>query len=300
MSEINFKRVLVVGAMQVGKSSIVSAGLCNDFTNSYAPTTCLETFADCERRVEYIDMPGLAEEILFGISDGTFTDDGFDELSSDGAVVDDKKMRKKFNDFNTDPIVREILGAEKSGEAEDPIIFINDKMFETFDAYLIVWNDNRSLRIARALFYALEEKQRERERESKQSSAQAKGVYVVKNEGTISRKKKSFMPAMSDKNREESTKVKIQSLKWIFRDKQLTGEDKKLTPQTNWENSTLTDVNASTRDGLNVMFDELQKKLFDDSAGMVRFEVPDPTHVKLRKQMGGGTGVPRRRRHRGK
>jgi predicted GTPase len=63
-TNVPFRRVLVMGATQTGKSTLLSKAICGEFDEYYTPTHHAQTFYDCKRRLELIDTPGVADSVL--------------------------------------------------------------------------------------------------------------------------------------------------------------------------------------------------------------------------------------------
>jgi len=59
-----FRRVIMMGATQTGKTTLLSKAICGDFDEYYTPTAHAQTFYDCKRRLEIIDTPGVADAVL--------------------------------------------------------------------------------------------------------------------------------------------------------------------------------------------------------------------------------------------
>jgi len=60
----DFKRVLVLGSKKVGKTSLLSAISSREFDDDYYKTKKIDKFWDIQRRLEFIDTPGLDDKIL--------------------------------------------------------------------------------------------------------------------------------------------------------------------------------------------------------------------------------------------
>ncbi len=64
MQTYPYRRVLVMGATQTGKTTLLSKSICGEFDEYYTPTHHAQTFYDCKRRLELIDTPGVADGVL--------------------------------------------------------------------------------------------------------------------------------------------------------------------------------------------------------------------------------------------
>eukprot|EP00808_Paulinella_micropora_P030618 g72573.t1 len=109
------QRIVVIGAKEVGKTSILSHALTGDFDSEYFPTTRREVYYDVRRSLELVDTPG--------IDDNVFGDKPNDKLTT-------KKAMKTAQDaFREDLAVEALL--EESELSKQEV------------AYLIVWSDRR-------------------------------------------------------------------------------------------------------------------------------------------------------------
>jgi len=125
-----YSRILVTGARQVGKTTILTKAINGEYTHEYNVSRQAERFYDCSRRLEFIDTPGIEDRILDG---------------------------SKKN-FQNDPMVKSLLGDQK----DDSINFLSGIDVNTIDAYIIVYTDcQRSRTMARALKRAIRDLENE-------------------------------------------------------------------------------------------------------------------------------------------
>mmetsp|Transcript_29582 Transcript_29582/g.41239 ORF Transcript_29582/g.41239 Transcript_29582/m.41239 type:complete len:225 (+) Transcript_29582:117-791(+) len=64
MSDIRYRKVLMLGSKKVGKTSLLSAVTSREFDDEYYKTKRVVSFYDVKRRLEFIDTPGLDDKIL--------------------------------------------------------------------------------------------------------------------------------------------------------------------------------------------------------------------------------------------
>jgi len=129
--ENSYSKVLVVGSRKVGKTSILSASLNGDFTETYAPTGFrIEKYYDVERGIEFMDTPGI-----------------------DGDCLKLHNLSK----FLQDPIIQEYTGKQVKDKRE----LLRDFDFSSLKAYVIVFAQSLH---SRKMAYALHEAIREHNR----------------------------------------------------------------------------------------------------------------------------------------
>lgn len=140
--DLEYRKILVIGAKKTGKSSILSTAVGGDFSKAYRPTARCASYYDVEHMLELIDTPGLDDTLLNG------TKDTPEPTDFDG-------VRSHYLAFRDDPIVQELLSEPKDGRSWRDNLLI-DVDITTVDAYLIVYtDDDRSKRLAKALRLAI-------------------------------------------------------------------------------------------------------------------------------------------------
>lgn len=142
------RSVLVIGARNVGKTSLITAALNGDFSEAYAPTGFkAEYFRDVYRKLELIDTPGVDLKIL---------------------------AEDSYRAFSQDPIVQEITGVQDAAHVELLKGFVKSTLY----AIIIVHSNSlASERMANALHEVI--------RCANDDLVRAVKIYYVKNEGDI-------------------------------------------------------------------------------------------------------------------
>ncbi|GAB5356282.1 hypothetical protein AAMO2058_000277100 [Amorphochlora amoebiformis] len=123
---ISYKRVMVLGAKRTGKSSLLGAALNGDMGEGqmYNPTLRVERFYDVDRKLQFIDTPGLDSQILLG----------------------------DLLEFNKDPVVKEFLDEVEYEKKE----ILKDVQIPAISAFVIVFcADEVTERMAEALYNAI-------------------------------------------------------------------------------------------------------------------------------------------------
>jgi len=168
MAELQYRSVLVIGSQKSGKTSLLSNAINSHFSDDYQPTKHVERFFDVSRQIEFIDCPGIANEIIFGADYAK---------PREGQRLNAKKLQSKYLAFQDDPLVREILNYPKDFERKENNILVGVDI-QRIDAYLIVYNDYYSMAVAKALRHSILTPDESRE-DIKQNND--KKVYVLKN-----------------------------------------------------------------------------------------------------------------------
>lgn len=116
-----YKRVLVLGADMVGKTSLINSVITNNFTAEYSPTTLADVYTDVDRCLQYIDIAGFTNSTYAG----------------------------SWVQLNQDVIMKQILSGDSSS-------YFKGADIHAVDAYLIVYcDDPATLEIAKALRLSL-------------------------------------------------------------------------------------------------------------------------------------------------
>jgi len=181
----DFQKVLVAGAKHVGKTSLLSHIVNGEFGEVYNSTRDAQSFFDCFRGIEFIDAPGLSD--VFGDEDvktGSLTHERLQHLWD--VFFEDQDVQTLLPPSSDSQIAslqhvlsQRALSASSSGNSRHSHQKkrIKRTTFDThtISAYLIVFNDDASELIAKALWYAL-----------KVLKNKEKQVFVVRNVHMVS------------------------------------------------------------------------------------------------------------------
>jgi len=139
--DLEYRKILVIGARKTGKTSILSTAVCGDFSKTYRPTARCHHYYDVQNMLELIDTPGLDDTILNGTKD---TEE----------PADFEAIRAHYHNFRDDPIVQELISEPKDRTYKENLLIDID--ITQVDSYLILYtDDDRSKRVAKALRLAI-------------------------------------------------------------------------------------------------------------------------------------------------
>lgn len=133
------RKIVVIGAKEVGKTALLSRAVNNHFPEFYSRTTKTFSYFDIRRNLQFVDTPGIASTQLIN-EEGEW---------STGFHL--KALKAQYNAFKEDAVVAELLNLSSS-----PRNLVREKDLKP-DAYLLVYNDGdlASKFVAKALYIAI-------------------------------------------------------------------------------------------------------------------------------------------------
>jgi len=154
---MDFKKVLVIGGTSAGKTSLLTHIVSGQCEETYTPTRHAQSFYDCSRGIEFIDTAGLSD--VFG--EDTLSDEGEVDSSQTRlehlweVFIEDQQVQTLFGTSDTTSSSTSVSSApgtprslrKKKRQAGE----LNVKDVK---AYLVLYHDERSEQIAKALWYA--------------------------------------------------------------------------------------------------------------------------------------------------
>jgi len=177
----------VVGGKYVGKTSLLSHIVNGEFGEAYHSTRHAQSFFDCFRGIEFIDVPGLSD--VFGEEDvktGSLSRERLEHLwdqffrdtevqtllpiASEPQLASFQMMLSQRSLYSTSSYTGGESGTGGRRIKRNKKKFSHDLNLSLIDTYLIVFNDDYSEQIAKALWYAL-----------KVLKNKEKQVFVVRN-----------------------------------------------------------------------------------------------------------------------
>jgi len=156
---MDFKKVLVIGGTSAGKTSLLTHIVSGQCEETYTPTRHAQSFYDCSRGIEFIDTAGLSD--VFG--EDTLSDEGEVDSSQTSTYrlehlwevfIEDQQVQTLFGISDTSSSSISSTPPTSSRSSRKKKRQAGELNVKDIKAYLVLYHDERSEQIAKALWYA--------------------------------------------------------------------------------------------------------------------------------------------------